>query len=314
MPLISVIVPVYKTEIFLPRCVDSILTQSFIDFELLLINDGSPDNSEQLCNSYAKQDSRIRVFHKKNEGLSATREFGIIHARGEYIQFVDSDDWIESDMLSKMYKIIIQTKPDIIGCNFIEEYPKYSVYRRTYYEHKDAFFRDILSGNWGVIWKLLVKKSLYIDNNIHFPTNIRVAEDYFATPQLLYYARKVVCIDEYFYHYIRYNTNSLINSITIEKTLDQIKVTKYIEEFLKSKDIFKLYKKELHQRKLRAKSGLLYLNPKLWLEFFPEVNQNREHLSLNWKTKLVYKLANLRLFFLIKFLFCLKNICSQNSF
>ena len=89
-PKISVIVPVYKVEQYLPRCIDSILAQTFTDFELLLIDDGSPDNSGKICDEYAAKDARIRVFHNQNQGVSATREFGVQHALGVFIQFVDS--------------------------------------------------------------------------------------------------------------------------------------------------------------------------------------------------------------------------------
>ena len=104
MPEISIIVPVYKTEAYLPRCIDSILAQTFSVFELLLIDDGSPDNSGKICDEYAARDSRIRVFHKENGGVSSARNLGLDNARGTYIGFVDSDDYITPDMYETLYR------------------------------------------------------------------------------------------------------------------------------------------------------------------------------------------------------------------
>ena len=118
MPLISVIVPVYNTEKYLPRCIDSILAQTFTDFELLLIDDGSTDKSGTICDEYAKKDKRIRVFHKENGGVSTARQLGIDKAIGIYSIHTDGDDWIEKDMLKDMYDKIIEKNADILIADF----------------------------------------------------------------------------------------------------------------------------------------------------------------------------------------------------
>jgi glycosyltransferase EpsJ len=116
MPVISVIVPVYRAETTLACCVNSILSQTFEDFELLLIDDGSPDQSGALCDQYAAQDSRVRVFHKENDGVSSARNLGLYEARGTYIAFADSDDWMESDELETLYRLAAQHNADAAGC------------------------------------------------------------------------------------------------------------------------------------------------------------------------------------------------------
>ena len=98
-PIISVIVPIYNVEQYLPKCIDSIMSQSFTNIEILLVDDGSPDNCGRICDDYALRDSRVRVFHKTNGGVSSARNYGIEKAMGKYLTFIDSDDWIESDML-----------------------------------------------------------------------------------------------------------------------------------------------------------------------------------------------------------------------
>ena len=102
MPLISVIVPVYKVEPYLARCIDSILAQTFTDFELILIDDGSPDNCGRICDEYSQKNNRIQVIHKENGGLSSARNAGMEICKGDYIYFIDSDDWIEPDMYEKL--------------------------------------------------------------------------------------------------------------------------------------------------------------------------------------------------------------------
>lgn len=116
MPAISVIVPVYKAEAFLDKCVESVLSQTFRDFELLLIDDGSPDGSGALCDSYAARDRRVRVFHKENGGVSSARNLGLAQAEGDYIAFADSDDWMDPDELAVLYALVREHGCDSAGC------------------------------------------------------------------------------------------------------------------------------------------------------------------------------------------------------
>ncbi len=116
MPVISVIVPVYKAEALLPRCLDSILSQSFSDFELLLVDDGSPDRSGALCDAAAARDGRVRVFHKKNGGVSSARNRGLDEAAGDYIAFADADDWLEPDALETLWRTLTTAGADTSGC------------------------------------------------------------------------------------------------------------------------------------------------------------------------------------------------------
>ena len=119
MPKVSIIVPVYKAEKYLNRCVDSILAQTFTDFELLLIDDGSPDRSGEICDEYAKKDSRIRVFHKKNGGVSSARNLGLDNVLGEYVTFVDSDDWVEPDFVETMIQTYEKFPWTIPVCGYV---------------------------------------------------------------------------------------------------------------------------------------------------------------------------------------------------
>ena len=115
-PLISVIVPVYKAEPYLDKCVNSIRNQTYKNLEIILVNDGSPDRCGEMCDAYAKADSRIRVFHKENGGQSSARNLGLDHMTGEYVGFVDSDDWIEPDMYQRLYDRMVETESQISVC------------------------------------------------------------------------------------------------------------------------------------------------------------------------------------------------------
>lgn len=120
-PEVSIIVPVYNVEEYLPKCIDSILAQTFTNFELLLVNDGSIDGSGEICNEYALKDKRINVIHKKNGGLSSARNMGLKNSKGNYIGFVDSDDYIDKDMYGTLHGLCIKRKADIAICNFLKE-------------------------------------------------------------------------------------------------------------------------------------------------------------------------------------------------
>lgn len=121
MPLLSIIVPIYNAQNYLEKCVNSIRDQFFSDWELILINDGSTDNSEYICKNFSDRDGRIRVFNKTNGGAASARNYGLNVARGEYVTFVDSDDYIEPDMYQNMLKIIAEYGCDIVMCDCIKE-------------------------------------------------------------------------------------------------------------------------------------------------------------------------------------------------
>ena len=123
LPLISIIIPVYNTASYLRECVDSVLNQTYENLEILLIDDGSTDDSGRICDEYASQDSRIVVRHKENRGLAHTRNMGMAMARGEYIMFVDSDDWIDGDMCSAMMAARAEYKVQAVMCSYVREYP-----------------------------------------------------------------------------------------------------------------------------------------------------------------------------------------------
>lgn len=179
---VSVIVPVYNTEKYLDKCIQSILNQSFTDFELLLINDGSTDRSGAICDAYALQDERVRVFHKKNGGVSSTRNMGLDEAKGEWITFVDSDDWLKPDYLMNLYACVNE-KVDLIIAYAENVMPTGEILTK---EHSNGWvsddnFSDLFSKyemcQNTTCWAKLYKTSCIKNNKIRFNENISMGED-----------------------------------------------------------------------------------------------------------------------------------------
>lgn len=185
-PLLSVIIPVYNVEQYLSKCVDSILSQTFTDFELILVNDGSTDNSSKICDEYAKKDKRIRVFHRKNCGVSVSRNFGLDQALGDYVNFMDADDEIYPGTLEDNMKILLKNRNiDILQFPYyrVEKGNKIIKYAETtqiiYTDHKAIFKNLVYEGpiTWAS-WGKIYKKDIY--KRIFFPENMKIYEDLFA--------------------------------------------------------------------------------------------------------------------------------------
>ncbi len=182
MPELSIIVPVYKVEPYLPKCIDSILAQTFTDFELILIDDGSPDRCGEICDEYAAKDSRIVVIHQENKGVSAARNAGLDIAKGEYIGFVDSDDWIEKTMYKRLISIMQADDTDIAicGCKQRKESGEFlynDFFNEGSYNH-DQLLRAMISipnPIGGVLWNKLFKRRII--GSLRFCENMKNCED-----------------------------------------------------------------------------------------------------------------------------------------
>lgn len=221
MPKISIIVPVYKAENYLRRCVDSILNQTFTDFELILVDDGSPDRSGEICDEYEQKDSRIRVFHKDNGGVSSARNLGLDNVQGEYVTFVDADDWIDADNLFKCSSVITNNMLDLLQYSFkridnkgrIMQVKKISsdVLDLKHYLKKENFNM--------CVWGNFIKTSIIQLNNIRFEESIKLAEDQIFMIETMSMSRRLQSIDSVFYNYF-FNPDSATNN---EKTDDMIR-------------------------------------------------------------------------------------------
>lgn len=221
-PLLSIIMPVYNVECYIEQCLLSIINQSFTNFELIIIDDGSMDNSRKICERYAQLDSRISIYTQHNQGLSAARNYGLSKAQGSYIGFVDSDDYLNVHMYEKMMNIAIQKDVDIVICGKIidkkgklEEKPDIKEEERTL-NNIEATKEILLDTHiHSFAWDKIYKASLW--ENIEFPIG-RYFEDTATTYKVIERASKVVQISDCLYYY-RYNENSICNHPDIQKVL-----------------------------------------------------------------------------------------------
>lgn len=221
-PQISIIVPVYNVEQYLSRCIDSILSQTYTNFELILVNDGSTDSSGEICDRYAKIDNRIQVHHSQNNGVSIARNIGINCAKGDWITFVDSDDWIENNLFTEITQIVNQYPTDIICWNYYINKEKREVVQHfkdnsliiksTQKEIFDlflmsiypAYFKFTNNANWDMfsIWNKAYSKTFLNKFNIRFNPQLKRSEDVLFNASCLRNTTCVILINKCFTHYV----------------------------------------------------------------------------------------------------------------
>lgn len=226
-PLISIIVPVYNTEKYLPKCIESILAQTYTNFELILVDDGSIDRCPQICDEYAEKDSRIKVFHKENGGVSSARNCGLDIANGEYIGFVDSDDYIEPEMYEKMLHTITESNVDLCICrckaerptgDFISESPTDSEERVFSREDTLDFLVHKRLAKYIFPTNKLYRKKLFDHNRYKIG---KINEDEAIIHHIFGSSDGTVFTNEILYHYVVRN-ESIIHSRVSVKNLDMV--------------------------------------------------------------------------------------------
>ena len=213
---LSVIVPVYNVEKYIRKCIESILSQTFTDFELILVNDGSKDNSGLICDEYAKKDSRILVIHRENGGLSAARNTGIKYANGNYITFVDSDDYIAPEMYETLINVSKSSGADMVKCGYYEFIDDVVTAKKSFSEIQiidnidgqtflPMYYQGVL---YTVVWNGIYSSD--IAKNVTYPEGY-INEDNYASPLYLYFARRIALLPNELYFY-RQNFNGLSKS------------------------------------------------------------------------------------------------------
>lgn len=235
MPTISIIVPVYNVENYVHRCIDSILNQTFSDFELILINDGSVDNSGKICDDYANKDNRITVMHQENTGQATARNRALDIIKGEYIFFVDSDDWIHPKTLETLLSLSVNTDSDIAACGF----QKVDCFI-DYFDLKDEKVEEYSSMNFyyyrsnlvNVPWCKLYRKCLF--DNMRFPDG-KIHEDVFLIYKIIYRAEKIAYIEYPFYYYFQNTDSTMLKKYSL-KRLSEVEAGEEQVEFFKKRE------------------------------------------------------------------------------
>lgn len=238
MPLVSIIIPVYNVEMYLERCITSIIDQTYTNIEIILVDDGSPDKCPQMCDEWARKDNRIRVIHKENGGLSNARNAGLEAAKGEYIWFVDSDDWLLPNALNDVLSAI----------NIHPEIDVFSSYMRRYHEQSNKY-GDVESPFYGQIFcgkeymkhcpkgasqRFIYRRFFIVDNGLRFYPEV-LHEDGIWGNMMLYLAKSVYMLERPIYVYRLRSEGSIMSNIKVKSAYDLIKGHKVLVEFMCNK-------------------------------------------------------------------------------
>lgn len=329
--MISVIIPIYNSEKYLNRCLESVINQSYTDLEIILVNDGSIDSSAKICDDYSGIDSRIKVVHKKNSGAASSRNAGIDLASGDYITFVDSDDYIELDMYEKMMGINRHHNCDVVMCDCYKEDGKSkSIFthdiRKGYYDKKKLYkeyFPTLLVTNTvdypATIsnWTCLFKKEIILNNEIRYKEGMRFSEDWLFGSQIMYFAESFYYMKgQYFYHYMM-NDSSVTHTYYEDKWALMKQLYFAIDDFFSSAKDYDFHKQidlsllfivyhcignikgSSHSKKVKTQNILKILNDQNVKNMLNRLKINS--LDITWKLKIytyIYKYKIKWLFYL----------------
>lgn len=284
--IVSIIVPVYKVEDYLPRCVDSILHQTYENIELILVDDGSPDSCGDMCEQYKIKDSRVKVLHKENGGLSDARNEGINLASGKYITFIDSDDWVAEDYIECLYDLLVKKAADISVCNFIRtetEVIDLSNIQDIIYEFTNLKALEKLCGEFyeelTISCGKLYKAELFKD--IRFPVG-KIHEDEFTTYKLLYKAEKIALTNEVLLYYWQRPDSIMGEGFKIKNRLHAL------EAFEERADFFhKIGQLQLKDKTYKALFGI-YKSINENIQMFEDEDSKDKYMSnfSSYKSKL----------------------------
>lgn len=220
MEKISVIIPVYKVEKYLSKCVDSVLSQTYKNLEVFLVDDGSPDNCGKICDEYAKKDERVKVIHKQNGGVSSARNAGLEVCTGDYITFVDSDDWIEPTYVEELYNAIKKYDCDVSVCGFNEVNEDGNIKCTSNYKEinvdccKNNFYEAFFCKNnlRHYVWGILYKKNIFA--KLRFPVGINYEDTYIMTDVCENIVNGIAIVKKALYNYAKFRTGSITKDIS----------------------------------------------------------------------------------------------------
>lgn len=307
---VSILVPFYKVEQYVGRCVESLFTQTYKNIEYVFVNDCTPDKSMDVINEmierYGVTSQCKMIIHDQNQGISASRNDCLDNMTGDYFLFIDSDDYIDNDMVELLVEAAINNNADISGCGYIEEYADHSVqHPQKYSNDYNEMLRAItLLTIKGVMWKLLVRSTIVTNHRdeVRFIPDRNMVDDYLFCCQIFYYAKRFAGVDRCMYHWIQYNPNNYTHT-TIFAVESQAAAIRKTESFFREKGVYDVVRNELLQRKFVSKLPLLLDNTcfdvKRWRGLFPESNDIWKNMSFSSGNKLLFRLANSPFFWLI---------------
>lgn len=260
-PMISIIVPVYNASPYLRQCLDSILAQSFRDFEAILVNDGSTDDSLAICRSYAQRDSRFLILDKENSGVSDSRNKAMDCAQGKYLQFIDSDDWFTPDASSVLLHVAESTGSDLVVGHFYRVVGERAAQRGhikedrilTRTDYAEEMLKAPANYYYGVLWNKLYRRSIIEGNHLSFDPQIKWSEDFLFNLEYLEHVRLIAAVSHPIYYY-RKRENSLVNSQASLRRLAAMKRSTFREykELYQKLDLYEEKKANVYRYLLSA--------------------------------------------------------------
>ena len=309
---VSVLVPFFKVEQYVGRCVESLFTQTYQNIEYVFVNDSSPDKSMEVINDYIVKygvaDKCKMIVHEKNLGISASRNDCLDNMTGDYFLYVDSDDYIDKDMVELLVEAAIKEDADIAGCGYIEEYDDHSIeFPQKYTNDHDEMLRAItVLTIKGVMWKLLIRCSIVNDNKVRFMPEKNMVDDYLFCCQVFYYAQRFAGVDKCMYHYIQFNPNNYSHR-AIYNINHQAEAIRETEKFYKEKGVYHIVEKELNQRKFISKLPLLLdkncRNVKMWRSIFPDSNGVWKEMNFSKGNRMLFRVAQSPLYWFLNIVF-----------
>ncbi len=295
MKKVSIIVPVYNVEKYLAKCLDSLVNQTFKDIEILVINDGSPDNSQTIIDVYQKKyPTLITSFIKENGGLASARNLGLENAHGSYVVFVDSDDWVDKQMIEKLYNKVTETDSDITVCGAYGVIDGENHLLETFKQYSSDMNKNYIISCAGACWQI-IKREIFVSHNLHFLEN-HYYEDIAIIPSLGLFANKISYLNDNLYYYLM-RSGSIMRRQQYSKKLEDI--------FDSMEHLSQIYKKENEYDKYYMELEYLYIEHLLHaasLRFFEfdKYDQLSKIVKIikeqypNWKKNKYYKMQNIK--------------------
>ena len=261
----SILVPIYNVSNYIERCAKSLFNQTFEDIEFIFVDDATPDDSIEklieIIQQYPNRKEQVKIiYHSLNKGLATTRNTAIDASTGNYILVVDSDDYIEPNMIQLLYEKAIIDNADIVVSDFYFEYSNKTIYCSDYLSlNENNHLKDLIGFNnsQAPLWNKLVNSDLYKKKECRVPDGLNYYEDRFTVLRLYYFANKIVKINQAFYHYIKYNDNAITNKIVKMHFENVVTFWNLFDEFLKEHNEYEKYKPYLALPKIQSKVRLM---------------------------------------------------------
>lgn len=296
---VSVLVPVFGVENYIEKCANTLFSQTFTDIEYIFIDDNTKDKSilklNNIISLYPERFASIKIIkHEQNKGVAASRQTALDAATCEYILFVDSDDYIEPDMISLMYQKAVETSADIVFCPFYNEYQnkRTKIFNEVYSSDKIELINICFKAQ-PAFWNKMIRRKIIVENDIRILPGINYGEDLSVVPQIIYHSNQFSLVQKPLYHYVQYNTDSYTSKFTEKSLKDTLEVINILQAFFENKTDYQKYRIILITLKAVRKAKILRSGrvEKQYIDLFPEINQDILNLDLNFKTKIILLLA-----------------------